>query len=361
MTSRQQHAVQTIVFVVAGILSAAFVVSLARGQAPPVPPPLGLKVTDASISLGRMLFFDGRLSVDGTVSCASCHEPAAGWADPRPVSLGVVNPRTGRPGIGTRNAPTILNAVYSPFMFWDGRAVGQAQQALLPLLNQDEMANRSERQVLDRLRGIPGYQAAFLRAYGPPTSGQGVIDALRLAHAIASFESTIVSFNAPIDDRLAGDLEALSPEAEAGFGLFNSTGCTACHKPPIYSDFLFHNNGAEFAARQPGERFDLGRWDVLPDGAKTAAMVRAFKTPTLREIARTAPYNHAGTWADLATAVHHYATGGARSDGKRDRFIDPRVGGIRLSPAQEDLLVRFLAEAFASPDYPTVPAPELPR
>lgn len=325
---------------------------------PPLPPPLGLKPTREMIECGRALFFDTRLSGNGTIACASCHNPATGWSDRNPLALGIVQRRTGRAGVGNRHSPTLINVAYSPFMFWDGRALGTAQQSLLPLVNPVEMGNRSEADVLTRVRSIPGYVRMFEKAYGPPTSGQGVVDPLRLAHAIASFEQTIVSFDAPIDRRLAGELDALSPEAEAGFGVFLQQGCMSCHKPPQFTDFLFHNSGTEFAARNPGERFDQGRAAVLPIQFRTPGMQRAFKTATLREVGRRGPFMHHGAFPDLARVVRHYGVGGQRFDGKVDPQIDPRVAGMRFNEAAEKLLVIFLEEAFASEDYPMVTAPE---
>lgn len=335
--------------------------SAAFGQHPKLAPPLGIPVTAERIALGQKLFFDSRLSSDFQTSCSTCHDPAHGFADSNRVAVGSF----GR--IGTRNSPTIINASFSTLQFHDGRTVDQATQALQPLANRQEMGDQSEAQVLRRLRGIPGYVALFTAAYGVDRRQGTAVTREAFGHAVASFESTIVSFDAPIDRRLAGDSAALSPEAEVGFGIFSQVGCMDCHKPPLFTDLSFHNNGMEFAGKRQAN--DNGRFDVirnnrrLSDGQKAQA-IRAFKTATLREIGRTAPYNHAGSFTTLRRVLEHYNAGGAKlADQGRpvvDSFIDRRIQPLGLTDRQLDYLEAFLVEGFASPSYPLIERPVLP-
>ena len=318
--------------------------------APPVLPPLGLPVTAARVELGRKLFFDTRLSSDNRTACATCHDPNKGWADKNMVAVGSFGRR------GTRNSPTIINSVYSPLMFHDGREIGQPAQSLLPLGNRLEMGDQDEDDVMARLRAIPGYAVLFAQAYGLKPFPQSPVDKTRFSHALASFESTIVSFDAPIDKRLEGKVHALRPQAEIGFGLMQAARCFECHKAPQFSDFMLRNNGMEFAM---GGR-DLGRAAVVQASRARPADIRAFKTATLREIHRTAPYNHAGTMLNLAAVVRHYNRGGARADGLRDPFIDPRIRPQGWNLYQEQCVVRALEEAFGSEAYPYVTRPVLP-
>ncbi|MBA4019157.1 MAG: cytochrome-c peroxidase [Pirellula sp.] len=309
--------------------------------------PQGIPPTGTEIELGRKLFFEPLLSVDGTVSCASCHNPSKGWADGLPLAVGI----NGQ--VGTRHSPTIINASYSPLMFWDGRTVAPITQALLPLSNPIEMGRQSEDDVVRKLRLLPEYVSDFARVYGVDTTSLSPVTGVRLARAIAAFETTIVSFNAPIDRRLDGDVTALTPDAEIGFQLFRQANCMSCHTPPLFTDNLMHNNGMEYAGKL--QVSDLGRAGILPQNQRTAQNIRAFKTPHLREIHRTAPYNHAGNFADLDRVILHYATGGARYDDTFDRFIDPRVRAIRTlgwTAEQRGYLRTFILESFKGSPSP---------
>lgn len=332
---------------------------LALGPIPKLAPPDGIPVTPERIALGQKLFFDERLSFDATVSCATCHRPDHGFADGNAQAVGVLG-RT-----GTRNSPTIINASFSPLMFHDGRTVGLQTQSLQPILNRLEMGGQSENQVLNRLRSIPGYVDLFNRAYGPRQNPNQAITRERYGHAFASFESTIVSFDAPIDRRLDGQ-PVLSDSAEIGYGLFLKADCMSCHKPPLFTDLAFHNNGMEYAGKANPN--DDGRFAIIRNSNRFSqqqkiASIRAFKTPTLREIARTAPYNHAGTFPDLQRVLGHYNSGGAKivnGVALRDSAIDPRIRPLGYTQQQLDYLERFLVEAFASPSYPDIRRPVLP-
>lgn len=320
--------------------------------------PLGVRPTAKQIELGHKLFFDPRLSQNNTISCATCHNPRKGWADGLELAVGING------GVGNRHSPTILNASYVPLVFWDGRVGTIVPQALLPLSNRLEMGVQSEDDVVRKLRLIPGYVRLFSEAFG--TEGVDVatlspVSGPNLARAISSFETTIVSFNAPIDRRLAGDLKALTPDAEIGFRLFESANCMSCHKPPLFTDNLFHNNGMEYAGKV--QVTDLGRAGILPASQRNETNIRAFKTPTLREIDRTAPYNHAGNFPDLRRVLIHYRNGGEKSDGTFDRYLDARVrliAAMQMTDMQMRYLEKFLREAFRGKHYPMIEEPTLP-
>ncbi len=326
-----------------------FMATMIVAQVPTQIGPQGIAPTGAEIELGRELFFDPLLSQDGTVSCATCHNPAKGWSDGLPVAVGI------RGQAGTRNSPTIINSSYSPLMFWDGRTVGADTQALLPLSNPIEMGNQTEQDVLTKLRLVPSYVQKFAEVYGIDLQTGSAVTGPRLARAIAAFETTVVSFDAPIDRRLAGDVNALTPDAEIGFQIFLKANCMSCHTPPLFTDNLMHNNGMEHAGKILAT--DAGRFDVLRQRRlrTTNADVRAFKTPTLREIIRTAPYNHAGNFPNLQRVVLHYATGGQKFDGTIDRFIDPRVyaiAALQLTETQRGYLQHFLETSFTGSPSP---------
>jgi len=333
------------------VLYGAAVKSSRGAEPPPYAGPFGIPTTAREVALGHKLFFEPRLSADNTIACATCHHPRHGWGDGRELAVGING------SVGTRHSPTIINTAYIPLVFWDGRSVGFETQALLPLSNPIEMGRQSEADVLRKLRLIPGYVSLFADVYGIDPATGSAITGPRLARAIAAFESTVTSFDAPIDRRLDGDLNALTADEEVGFQLFQAANCMACHVPPLFTDNLFHNNGMEVAGKFRAT--DNGR-AAAQGVADTPLTIRAFKTPTLREISRTAPYNHAGNFATLERVVIHYARGGIRYDGARDQFIDPRIVPTGWTATQQDYVVKFLARAFLSDDYPMILEPELP-
>jgi cytochrome c peroxidase len=321
--------------------------SHAAAQKIPVADPLGQPATRARANLGWRLFFDPRLSADGTVSCATCHDPDRGYSDGLITAAGIGGQ------LGTLNSPTVLNSAYFPHQFWDGRTIGQPAQALLPLVNPIEMGNVSQEQVVARLRGIPGYVAAFERAYGR-VGNQTAVTQARLAHALASFETRIVStLDTPLHRRLAGEVMALTAEQEMGLGLVERARCFECHVPPLFTDRLFHNNGFEFATTASPET--IGRAQV--DGTS----FRAFKTPSWLEANRTFPYGHNGRLINLERVVRHYGSGGDRGDGRRDPAQDSRIRPQNWTLSQERAVVALLRYATASPKYPAVPRPQLPQ
>lgn len=305
--------------------------------------------TAREVAVGRLFFFDPRVSADGSVACATCHQPERGMTDGRERAVGILGQ------VGQFNTPTIITAAYQPLQFWDGRTRGVDAQSLQPLTNPIEMGNDSVGQVMRRMNQIPLYRAAMRQVYGTPEVTSG-----RFARCIVAYEASLNSFNLAIDRRMAGYTRTLSPLAEHGFAVFQRAGCAACHVPPLYTDSAFHNNGIAWVSRDE----DLGRLDVLPpDSDRTPATVRAFKTPTLRGIDRTAPYTHSGIVPNLETMVGLYSTGMLRDDRRRDRFMDPRVlaiGRMGLTGYDQRGLTQFLREAFTAPDVYRQGAPIKP-
>ncbi|MEZ6065009.1 MAG: cytochrome c peroxidase [Planctomycetaceae bacterium] len=295
--------------------------------------------TPEKIALGKQLYFDPRLSQDQTVSCASCHAPQKGWSNEDQFATGFQLQK------GGRNSPTVINAAYNRFQFWDGRAGSLEEQALGPIQNPIEMAMTLD-EAVSRLRKVRGYREQFQAVFGTEVNAEGI------AKAIAAYERTILSGNAPIDHYLAGEKDALSPEAERGWLLFKGKAhCTACHSGPNFTDDAFHNIGVGFDAAT-GETQDKGREAVSGLGGDRGA----FKTPTLREIARTGPYMHDGSLATLADVVRHYNQGGIANT-----WLDEEIFELSLTEQEQADLVRFMTEALASPDYPVHEAPALPE
>ena len=266
---------------------------------PPVPVPADNPATAETIALGRRLYYDPVLSADNTVSCASCHDPEHGFADPRPVSEGV-GKKT-----GTRNSPTVLNSAYLAAQFWDGRAPTLEKQAEGPVQNPVEMAHTLQG-VAQRLNADPSYRADFERAFGP-----GPVTYDMVAKAIASFERTVLSGNSPFDRYYyGGDQKALSESAKRGLVVFATPtkgNCTACHtigrEYALFTDNKFHNVGVGADSRG---FVDNGRYDVTKDEKDRGR----FKTPTLRHIAQTGPYMHDGNLKDVKQVVDFYIGGG---------------------------------------------------
>ena len=302
--------------------------------------PLNQAPRSIEIAIGREIFFDTSMSIDGTVSCASCHRPDKGWSDGLPLAVGITSPNQPFGQVGRRHTPTIINSSYTQFMFWDGRVVGETTQAILPLVNLQEMGNPNELTWLTRMRLNPRYVNLFSSAFGIDPISLSPITAERVARCIASFESTVVSFNAPVDRRLAGDVTSLTGDEELGYQIFLKANCMSCHTPPLFTTGLFANNGMEFAGKYSTN--DLGREEFTRQQSDR----RKFKIPTLREVEITAPYNHAGNFDTLRRVVIHYNSGGSRYDNKRDPFLDPRIQPLKLSQSQEKYLEIFLRRPF---------------
>lgn len=298
-------------------------------------------------ALGHALFFDGRLSGTGQMSCASCHDSGLGWSDGRTTSFG-----HGAVALG-RNAPSILNAGHAEALFWDGRAGSLEDQALAVFENGKEMATTGA-EVVDKLRGSKGYRALFAAAFG-----DGEPTLARALAAIATFERAQASDgSAPFDKFLAGDRAALSDAQVRGLHLFRTKArCANCHHGPLLTDGSFHDLGLSYYGRKYE---DLGRYRIT--GAP--ADVGRFKTPSLRNVARTGPYMHNGMF-DLDGVLNMYDAGMSTLRRKPEQAQDPLfptksplLQKLGLTPAEKDDLAAFL-QALTERRR-VVRAPELP-
>lgn len=293
--------------------------------------PFENRVTYARVELGKRLFFDPRLSGSSAVSCATCHNPALGWSDGLRASS---RPIKGKP---PRRTPSLLNAAYNKRQMWDGRFVSLEEQ----VLNSADDMDLDIPSMVKRLESIKGYRAMFELAY----PGEGINEAT-VSKAIASFERTIVSRPAAFDRWQDGEDEAVSDAAKRGFKLFRGkAGCASCHEGATFSDGAFHNVGVKAL---PGVE-DPGRFSTLP----VKAMKGAHKTPSLRDVAYTAPYMHNGAYGTLREVVEMYSRGGDARDG-----IDHRIRKLDLTPAEVDDIVAFLESLTGDPVL--VAAPQLP-
>jgi len=318
--------------------------------------------TPEKIALGQKLFFDGRLSADGTVACSTCHDPARAFTDGRPTSVGI----KGR--IGQRNAPTILNALYNKTQFWDGRVKTLEEQAALPIVNPVEMGQPSLDAAVARIAAIPEYQDAFRKVFGGPPNAR---DLLR---AIASYERAQLSFDSPFDRFIAGDSTAIDDAAKRGWELFNTRArCNKCHAlseqkrdATSFTDNDFHNIGigiirhnvvalarqAEQAIKS-GETSQIDRAAIQTDMSalgrflitRSARDIAAFKTPSLRNVLVTGPYFHDGSQETLWDVMDHYNKG----DGLQDPYLDEDIQPLALTEDDIDDVVAFLASLTSAP------------
>jgi len=315
-------------------------------------------VTVAKVALGKALYFDKRLSADRTVSCATCHDPANAFADHHAVAQGVSDRS------GTRNAPTILNAMFSERLFWDGRAGSLEEQAKQPLTNMFEMGMGNYEAVVARVVSIPQYRQAFRVVF----KSQGItIDTI--AKAIATYERTQLSGNSPFDQFIAGDTDAITESQKRGWLLFKGKAkCVDCHTytlaSPFFRDFKFHNTGIAISNGNLGSLMnqvkqaqssnnqalgllthaegvsELGRYLLT----QQLGDVGAFKTPTLRDIELTGPYMHNGSQKTLLDVVRFYNRGG-----ERNAYLDERMRPLHLTDEELSALVEFL-RALTSDD-----------
>jgi cytochrome c peroxidase len=327
--------------------------------------------TPEKIALGELLFNDKRFSTTKEVSCSTCHLPEKAFTDsPLKVSEGIDKLK------GTRNAPTVINSVYATTLFWDGRSPSLEDQALHPFLNPVEMGLKDHEPILNIVRSDIDYQKRFKAVFGK--SGNS-ITITEVTQAIAAFERTVISGNSPFDRwYYGGEEDALTEAQKRGFNLFVNEGrCVSCHvieqTQAVFTDNLFHNIGVgindiqedvpelagEFLqANATASEVDI---QVLTD-KRTSELGRfainrnfdglgSFRTPTLRNIAVTAPYMHDGSIETLRDVVVHYNNGGVTNEG--DRINDFLSGGIRplnLSESQIDDLVAFM-ESLTSPEF----------
>lgn len=257
-----------------------------------------LSTLSAKEELGKMLYFDPRLSADGTISCNSCHNVMGSGTDNVPRSMGVLGQR------GARNSPTVFNAGLLSVQFWDGRAKDLAEQALGPLTNPVEMGTQTHDEIAARIRKIDGYKVYFEKAFGDDK-----IDIERIAGAIAEYEKTLTTLNSPYDKYQAGDKTALTQEQIEGMELFTSNGCVTCHSgknfagPDLPLGTGFYMKFPTFPDNEYVKKYnldkDLGRNEVT----KADADKHMFRVPTLRNIAITSPYFHNGIVSDLKEAI----------------------------------------------------------
>jgi cytochrome c peroxidase len=326
-----------------------------RAEDEPPPVPLGLPpvywpddnpYSKAKADLGRFLYFDTRLSSDNTIACASCHEPAKAFTDSAEFSTGINKQK------GGRSAPTVINRAFSTEQFWDGRAPSLEDQAKGPLANPLEMttekeADKAHEAVVSRIKKVPGYAPLFENAFGSPG-----VDIDRVAKAIATFERTIYSGNAPYDRYQEGDKTAMTPEQVRGMNVFfgKKAACDACHLGFNFTDGSYVNIGIGMDKPNP----DLGRFIVTRREQDRGA----FKTPTLREIEHTGPYMHDGRFRTLEQVVDHYDKGGIRNP-----YIDQRIKPLNLTAQEKADLVAFL-KALSGEGWQHIKAPkpeEMPR
>ena len=372
--------------VLSGVLAASMIATVDLDAAGPVrlrgldlyrPVPDDNPLTPAKVDLGRRLFNERRLSKDGSRACASCHDPDRSFTNGKRFGEGV-----GR-ALSTRNVPALLNRAWGRSFFWDGRVPTLEDQVLQPILHPDELAMTStgivalarsdryrqrftsafgnEQDVVSGFSRTSGVTSGFSRtlfaapgaAFGfnrttpitvrigtgrgevlDPYAGLSDDDARELRHvaqALAAYVRTIQAGDAPYDRYVAGNRSALNASARRGLGVFRGKGgCTGCHVGPTFSDEDFHNTGV---AWRTGRLADEGRGALT----NTAPLLGAFKTPTLREIARTAPYMHNGSFATLAEVVDHYDRGGVPNPG-----LDTQLRPLKLTAAEKQDLIAFL-------------------
>ncbi len=268
-------------------------------------------LTPEKIVLGKQFFWDKRWSASGTVACVSCHPPDHGWSDPREFSLNF----EGKPT--PRHAPTIINRLFSDRQLWTGLRASLEDQAR-------NDSNRTDEKVVQHLGAIPAYQQQFRRVFGTDLNPEGV------AKAIAAYVRTILSGNSPYDRFRAGDKQALSPAAQRGLALFEGKArCVICHTGFNFTDEGYHNIGVGMDKESP----DLGRYTVT----KSEADKGAFKTPTLRDVAKRGPYMHDGSEKTLEQVVAFYNKGGHKNP-----WLTPEIQPLNLTAPEQTDLVAFL-------------------
>ena len=306
-----------------------------------VPTPADNPMTPAKTELGKMLFFDPRLSMDGTISCNSCHNVMFHGGDGRPVGAGIHGQR------GGRGSPTVWNSAFMTVQFWDGRAATLEDQAKGPVTNSVEMGMTSHDLVIERIRQIPGYIAAFKKAF-PKDSNPLTTD--NLVRAIATYERTLITPNAPFDKYMKGNKKALNAQAIRGMKLVQEIGCTSCHAGENFAGEGFKMGEGNYQPfpQIPGSKYDkmyditsdLGRYEVT----KKAEDKNHWRVPTWRNVALTAPYFHNGKVKTLDEAV--------RVMGKTQLDMD-------LTDAQVADIVGFLNSLTG--EFPKQTMPQLPH
>ena len=282
----------------------------------PIPP--GNPFTRAKVALGRELFSEPRLSRDQAVACITCHDPARAFTDGRTVSVGVFERR------GPRNVPSLVNRGYGKFFFWDGRTTSLEEQVLRPIQDPDEMDMTLD-EVVSWLQRDQRYTTLFQTVFGRAPNRDD------LARALASYVRTILSGDSPVDRYMYGSGDGLSDQARRGFRLFRGkAGCANCHFGHMLTDESLHNTGVAWS---DGEWLDDGRFGVTGEETDRGR----FKTPTLREVARTAPYMHDGSIATLEDVIEFYDRGG-----NENPYLDGDIRALNLTEEEKAALVAFL-------------------
>jgi cytochrome c peroxidase len=328
--------------VAAAAVAAAAVLGACSHKADPLAPPLGLTklelvlpaddpLTVDKVELGKTLFFDPRLSASGKMSCATCHPPAKAWADGERFST----KDDGKPN--TRNTPSVLNVGYLKKLYWDGRSPTLEANVLAAWKNQ--MGGKTD-EVAKALAAVPDYAAMFQKAFGAPPSEDTI------KRGLAAFLRALRSGDSAYDRYQDGASDALNNDQMAGLGLFTTKGCNVCHQPPLFTDGSFHivGAGAETDKPDPGAGAEKAQNDPK--------LIGAFKPPSLRNVARTAPYFHDGSVAVLRDAVKFMAGGGKESPQR-----DPLLKDQKLTDKEIDQLVAFLQSLSGNDPFtsPTIP------
>jgi cytochrome c peroxidase len=329
------------------------------GPLPPLQIPEDNPMTPEKVELGKRLFFDPRLSGDGSLACASCHLPDQGWSTHTPLSPAYPT------NMERRLSPTLINVAYNKALIWDGRAGALEKQALGPIQNPLHM-NQNLDLLIEKLKAIPAYNERFQQVFGTAVTPEA------LGKALAAFERTLVTRNAPFDRYMTGDWQAMSESALRGRELFKGKGrCILCHNGPNFTDSQFHNLGVPAAPLladpivQAAIRFDakrmnvpeyqsvredLGRYLVTKDEKDKGA----FKTPTLRNVVQREPYMHNGVFLSLEEVIDFYDVGGGAVAGK-----SPLIQSLGLTAQEKRDLLAFL-QALTG-ELPTVTPPEPPH
>ncbi len=284
-----------------------------------VPVPADNPMTPAKIELGKKLYFDPRLSIDGTISCNSCHNVMSDGADGRPVGVGVRGQR------GGRGSPTVWNSAFNTVQFWDGRAASLEEQAKGPITNPIEMGMPTHALAVERLKEIPGYVEEFKKVF-PKEKDSLTID--NVAKAIATYERTLITPNSPFDKYVRGNKKAMTAQQIRGMKLVDEIGCTSCHTGDNFSGDGFKMGEGHYQPfpQIPGSKYDkmydltsdLGRFDVT----KNAEHKNHWRVPTWRNVALTAPYFHNGKVKTLDEAVRVMAKAQLDADLKDDQVND---------------------------------------
>ena len=298
-------------------------------------------LTKDKVELGKLLFFDKRLSANDTIACASCHMPSLAFTDGQPVSTGIHGQK------GGRNAPTAINRVFSSAQFWDGRAATLEEQSVGPFTNPIEHGFKDHDELVAKVKSIAGYSPLFERAFGSPAITTDLI-----GKAIASFQRTLLSGNSNYDRFTMGNEEqALSATAQNGLRVFLGKGqCLRCHFGFNFADERYHNLGAGWD-RKSKSFADAGRHDVT----NKPEDMGAFKTPTLREVAKTAPYMHDGSVATLREVIDFYDRGGIPNP-----QLDPVIKPLNLTEQEKKDLVEFM-ESLNGEGWNVTPPTQFPQ